>query len=249
MIALRVFGSGGVTSRDHEQDAQELVAQKKPFALLAYLALAEPRGFHRRDRLVGIFWPESEQERARGALRKAVHVVRRRLADDVLRSRGDDDLAIGVDALQCDALEFEMAIESGQLARALELYRGDVLEGFFVPDALEFERWLEEVRTRYRAQAATAAWALAVRHEGDARPTLAVETARRAVALAPLDERVIRKVLAMLDRFADRAGAIALYESFRVRLREDFGVDPAPETQHLIEAIRTRQSVSIVKDR
>ena len=36
---------------------------------------------------------------------------------------------------------------------ALELYRGPFLPGFFVADAPEFERWMEEERARLRARA------------------------------------------------------------------------------------------------
>ena len=42
--------------------------QPKRLALLAYLALAQPRGFHRRDTILALFWPELSGEEARRAL-------------------------------------------------------------------------------------------------------------------------------------------------------------------------------------
>jgi hypothetical protein len=47
-------------------------------------------------------------------------------------------------------------VEGGDLARALELYQGDLLEGFFVAAAPEYEHWLERERSRLRSQAARA---------------------------------------------------------------------------------------------
>lgn len=243
MIEMRVFGSCVLECHDRTE-ASGLLTQPKRFALLVYLALATPHGYHRRDRLLAIFWPQLDAPRARAALRKAVHVIRQTVGESSIASRGDEELAIADGVLQCDALEFEKAIEAGRPARALELYRGDLLDGFFAGDAIDFEQWLDETRGRYRQQAATAAWIVAQRHESDSQTTLAVDAARRAATLAPLDERVVRKVIAMFDRAGDRAGAIALYQSFRTRLGRELGVEPAPETEALVAAVRRRGSTN-----
>src|SRR5208283_1778976 len=174
--------------------------QTKPLALLAYLVIAEPRGHHRRDRLVGLFWPDLDDLHARGALRKAIHLLRRGLGDDVLDTIGDQAVGIVPGALWSDVRVFDESIEVGHTARALEVYRGDLLPSFFVRDAGEFEQWLEQVRASYRKQAATAAWVLAERAEESERATIAGEWARRAVALAPEDERVVRKAIALIAR-------------------------------------------------
>src|SRR5919205_2295256 len=125
MIELRVFGTVSLKGAT-ESELSDLVAQPKRLALLAYLALARPRGFHSRDRLLGLLWAELDQEHARGALRKAVHVLRRKLGHDVLRARGDEELGLEWSAIWCDAVAFEEAIAAGRLAAALELYRGEL---------------------------------------------------------------------------------------------------------------------------
>jgi DNA-binding SARP family transcriptional activator len=240
MIHLRVLGTSSLTGAD-DTELDAVIAQPKRFALFVYLVLAH-HGFYRRDRLVSIFWPEADQEHARAALRKSVHVLRRGLGDGVVIGRGDEELAIDRSTIRCDALDFEAAIEAGRPAHALELYQGDVLDGFLISDATDFVQWLDECRYHYRQQAATAAWVLAQRYESESHLTDAIESARRAVKLAPLNERVVQKVIAMLDRVGDRAGAIDLYERFRVRIASDLGVDPAPETRALVTAIRSRQN-------
>jgi DNA-binding SARP family transcriptional activator len=236
---LRVFGGVELLAATAEPLAK-LVTQTKPLALLAYLVMAEPRGYHRRDRLLGLFWPELDDQHARGALRKALHALRRGLGDGVVDARGDEEVGIAPATLACDALAFDEAIEAGRTARALELYRGDLLPGFFVREATEFQQWLDHTRVRYQKQAATAAWVLAERSELEERATAAGEWARRAAMLSPFDERVVRKALALLGRVGDRAGAVALYESFRERLAREYDVEPARETMTLIRQIRDR---------
>lgn len=238
---LQILAFGGIEIVGSKGQALTgLAAQTKLVALLAYLAIAQPRGFHRRDRLLGLLWPESDSTLARGALRKAVHLLRRAVGEAVLESRGDEDVRLEPTTLWCDVVEFDDAIDQGHVEHALELYRGELMPSFFVREAGEFEGWLEETRAHYAKQAATAAWIMAERSEEQERATMAANWARRAVKLAPLDERVVRKALALLGRVGDRSGAVSLYESFRERIGREFSVEPAPETAMLIKQIRAR---------
>jgi serine/threonine-protein kinase len=233
-LELRVFGPVELSGTDR---AESLLVQPKRVALLAYLVLARPRGFHRRDRLVGLFWPEHSADSARAALRKAIYAIRQTLGDDALTARGDEEIAVNRAVLWCDAIEFDAALARDDLAAAYDLYRAELLEAFFA-DAPGFERWLEEERQRYREAAAAAAWALAERHESSQELTLAARWARRVAALAPSDERTLRRVLMLLERAGDRAGAIRVYEEFAERLRADYQVVPSAETVALVRRMR-----------
>jgi serine/threonine-protein kinase len=235
-VALRVFGAIDISG---PAGIEALLSQPKRIALLVYLALARPRGFHRRDRLVSIFWPEHSQEHARAALRKSLHAIRHIGESDVLITRGDEEVAVNTSLLECDAIEFDEAIRTGRLARALELYGGDFLDGFFA-EAPGFERWMEAERARYRDDAADAAWKLAERYEAGSDLTLAARWARRVVTLAPTDERALRRALQLLDRAGDRAGAIRAYEEFARRLRAEYDAAPSSETANLVRQIRGR---------
>src|SRR6266436_6166567 len=141
--ALNLLGAGG-------RELTSVLAQPKRVALLAYLAAATPRRPHRRDSLVALFWPELDQEHARAALRQALHGLRHALGDRVLVTRGDEDIGLDEAQIRCDVIDFERAAEAGRLADALELYRGDLLEGFFIRSAPEFEQWLEDERALRR---------------------------------------------------------------------------------------------------
>lgn len=227
----------GGTELSGAAKGEALLAQPKRLALLAYLAAARPRGYHRRDRLVTMFWPEHDQEHARAALRKAVHAIRSALGDGVVLSRGDEELGVDRDRLWCDAAAFDAAMDDDRLARALELFRGDLLDGFFA-DAPGFERWVETERERYRERAIEAAWALTQRYERDEQMTQAARWARKVAKLATFDERVLRRVIELLDRAGDRAGAVRAYDDFARRLHAEYGVEPAAETRALIKRVR-----------
>jgi serine/threonine-protein kinase len=235
-----LFILGGIELRGVPADAADhLLAQSKVVALLAYLVLAPPGRFQRRDRIVGLLWPELDQAHARAALRKAVHVVRTTLGEKALLTRGDEELALAPTVLWCDAVELEHAADSGQLVRATELYRGDLMPGFYLSECAEFDGWLEEQRATALERVVAAAWALAQLFEADRRLTDAAHMARHAARLAWNDERVLRRSLVMLDRLGDRAGALRLFEGFARRLRKEFEADPSPETVAFVATLRS----------
>ena len=237
-MKLHTLGQLSLTDPDGPE-ILSVLAQPKRVAVLTYLALATPRGFHRRDTLLGLFWPELDREHARGALSQALSFLRRSLGD-VIETRGDDDVGLLAEGLWCDAVAFEASLEAGQLSAALELYQGDLLAGFFIGDAPEFEHWLDRERERLRRRATEAAWALADESEAEENAPDAKRWARRAVTFAPDDESVLRRLIALLDRVGDRAQAVVAYEAFARRLSEEYELHPSPETQELIDDIRTR---------
>src|SRR2546422_7736924 len=240
VVEFRILGALHLLSADgHELKA--ILAQPKRVALLAYLAAATPRRLHRRDSLIALFWPELDQEHARAALRQALHGLRQTLGDDVLVTRGDEDIGLDADRLRCDVVEFERATAEGRLGDALELYRGELLEGFFIRGALGFEQWLEDERARLRSVALHSATALAEQRQQGGDLAEAAQWTRRALRIAPFDEPTLRRLIQTLDRLGDRAGALDVYAAFTERLKAELEADPAPETATLADAIRERK--------
>jgi DNA-binding SARP family transcriptional activator/tetratricopeptide (TPR) repeat protein len=233
MIELRTFG--GVDLRKGSDRLDKVLAQPKRVALLAYLALSRPPAYPSRDTLVSLFWPESDTRRARSSLRKALYFLRRHLGKSALTSTGD---AVGLsDDVWCDATAFDRALADGDARKALELYRGALLSGFHVSNAPEFEHWLDGERRRLRNVAVRAAWQLAEEEESRGSGMEAARFGRRALALQPLDEPGVRRMMGLLHRFGDRAGALRIYEQAETRLRSELGVEPAQETRALRDRI------------
>jgi serine/threonine-protein kinase len=238
VIEFRMLGTLSLSdATGHE--VRGLLTQPRRLALLAYLAAARPPGFQRRDTLLALFWPELDQAHARAALRQSLHVLRSTLGDAIL-TRGDEDVGLDTQRLWCDVAAFDRAAETGADEEALDLYRGQFLEGFFISEAPAFERWVDGERVRLREAAGRSATALTRRLEASGDVARAAAYARRAVRLAPDDEEAARTLMSLLNRLGDRAGALSAYAELAGRLAREYEADPAPETQALISGIRSR---------
>jgi DNA-binding SARP family transcriptional activator len=242
MIELRVLGSLTLRASDGK-NFEALVRQSKRMALLVYLAVAMPRGFHRRDRLLALFWPELADARARGALNQALYVLRTMLGEDAILTRGDSEVGLNTDRVTCDAVAFETALDE-RPDDALALYRGDLLDGFFVSDAPAFEQWLETERARLRQRASEGAWSVAEKHADAGRAVDAARWARRASQFSQGDEAVARRLMTFLHRIGDRAAAVRSYEAFAWQLGKEYELEPSSETQALAMALR-EESTSV----
>jgi DNA-binding SARP family transcriptional activator/TolB-like protein len=239
MIQLRTLGELDLRRADGAR-VQSVLSNPKRAALLAWLTVARPGGLHRRDTLLGLFWPELDEDRARAALRKGVHLLRQSLGGDVIIRQGDDQLGVDPARIWCDAVELEKAAAAADLETALDLHRGPFLEGFHLTGAPEFEHWVDSMRARTRDAAFGAACGLAERAERAGEPFAAAAWARRAMELQPWDEQALRLLLNLLDRLGDRAGATEAYRLFERRLAAEFQESPDPETCRLIAQIRAR---------
>ena len=237
MIRLRVLGALDIAA-EGEENPDLVLRQPKRAALLVYLATAQPRGYHRRDALLARFWPEMDASHARDALNSALKLLRQGLGSDALVSRGAEEVAIAPGRVWTDAAAFEAALAGGMYEEALDLYRGDLLEGFHTAEADGFEEWMEGERRRLRAAAARGAHALSDQKVAVADLGLAVRWARRAAELAPDDEAEVRRLLELLDAAGDHAGALRAYSELASRLKQEFGAEPATETRAVIARIR-----------
>jgi len=241
MIEFQVLGSLGLRGPDGE-DVLSVLAQPKRTAILAYLAVASPRGFHRRDTIAGLFWPDGDHEHARASLRKALHHLRRSLGEDLVLNRGDEEIGLDWGQFSCDAISFQEAMDEEDRESALEIYRGDFLVGFFLSACPEFERWVDGERGRFRELAAGAAWGLAHQHLAAGRIMDGERMGQRALSHVCTDESEARRFIGALAEAGDRAAAVWFYERFKQVLWEALELEPSRETKALVERIRTSTS-------
>jgi DNA-binding SARP family transcriptional activator len=240
MIQFLTLGTLELRTADG-QEASSLLAQPKRIALLAYLCIAQPRGFHRRDKLTGLFWPSSDQERARGSLRKALHTLRQALGADTIVARGNEEIAVDFKQIFCDAALLDSTLKASRLEEALEIYRGDLLPGFFIDDAREFEDWLQSQRTRLRMAAARAALTLSDQCEANGDVEAALTWTRRHLELADTDERGVHKLITLQGKAGDRIGALHAYDKFVQHIADEYQIEPSIDMQSLVERLRSGQ--------
>ncbi|MEO8637152.1 MAG: BTAD domain-containing putative transcriptional regulator [Gemmatimonadales bacterium] len=242
MLRLQLLGGVQLSATDG-RDLRPLLGRPKRLALLAYLAAREGGSYARRDTLTALLWPEMDQTAARKAVRQALYVLRNDLGEDLFETAGDDEVRVLPEVCWCDVPAFLDAVRNGRQEEALELYRGDLMPAFFVPDGgAGFERWLEEERGRLRTLASNAAWDLAEGAERNRKSGPATTFGRQALSLTHDDEIALRRLIALLDRMGDRAGALRAYETFARRLKAEFGDEPSAETQALIARVRERSA-------
>ncbi len=223
---------------------RELLAQPKRVALLVYLAIEGAKGPVSRDALLALFWPESDDTRARNALSQSLHHIRQALGGDVLQSQGSAAVTLDLGALWCDATAFADAVERGEAELALDLYRGEFCPTLFVSGAPAAEEWLDTQRRRLRGQVLAAAQGHAQRLLDRGDPDAAARLARRALALAPDDEAIVRALLGIMDKAGETTGALLAYQDYERRLAQAFGAQPESRTRQLIAAIRARREPS-----
>ena len=238
MITLRTLG--GIDLRDGDGvEIRAVLAQPKRLALLAYLAVESAIGPCRRETVLGLFWPDSDSNRARASLRQAVRFMRREVDPDLVIGSGDDELQINTATLTCDATVLGCAFNDGRHADVIDLYRGDFMAGLFVPDSSpEYDDWVLNRRNTTRHQATTSATALIANCRNAGQLDLAIRWARSAIALSRDDEDLQRTLMTLLCESGNRSGAIRAYEEFALTLRRQLGVEPSVSTQALLAQIR-----------
>ena len=112
-------------------------------ALLYYLAVM---GQVNRDEIAGILWGDKENQVARKNLRNTVYQANKIFEGDIIVSPSRSSLALNPElSLSLDVQLFERDPLS-----ALDLYRGDFLEGFYVKDDEDFDQWASRKRDAYR---------------------------------------------------------------------------------------------------
>ena len=210
-------------------------AQRHPLAVLALLAAA-PGQRVRRDKLIAYLWPESDPERGHNLLKVATYNLRKALGESALVSAADD-LRLNPSVVETDVIEFEAAVEARDYARAAALYRGAFLDGLFLTDAPEFERWVEQERARLAAAHNKALEALAKAAETAGELSAAVEWWKTRAAHDPYDSRVALRLMQVLEASGNRARALQHADAHVRLLQAELGVTSAPVVE-LAEQLR-----------
>jgi len=203
----------------------------KPLALLAYLAVAEARGLQRRDRLVALLWPECDQSRARCALRQALAVLRDTLGPEALEAGGLEEIGLAGSRVRTDVHVFRAAADAGRWDEAIRLFGGPLLDGLQIPQAHDFMDWLDQSRARLLRTYVRCLESVATRGEQRGEWGDAFEWWYRLADLEPLNVRVAAALVRCQAAGGDPAGALRRAEECTRQVREETGVDPAPELE------------------
>jgi len=235
MWRLRTLG--GMSVQGGAASATGAATQRKALALLGLLAMGGPRGVS-RDKLVAWLWPESPGDRAGHRLTQLLYSLRRDLAAETL-FLGTNELRLNPDVMRADVDAFSAALEAGDIAGAVGAYGGPFLDGFFLPDAPDFERQVDDERARLAGHFAAAVEQLAAEAFRRGDHAIAAGWWRRLSQLDPLNSRVAVCYIDALGALGDRAGAVRFLHSYGALLRAEFDIAADPAVSAAAERVRT----------
>ncbi len=183
-------------------------------ALLAYL-IVESQEAHSREILAALFWPEMSAKRASSNLSQALYNLRNLIQDPqinpayLLRSREsvqfnpESDYWLDIEQFNRNLIRDQALVTSNDgvhknLQRAIDLYRGDFLDGLSFDSSLTFDEWVLLLRQRFQRQVLDGLHQLAAYYAAQNELPKALPLAWRQVELDPLDERACRQLIGLL---------------------------------------------------
>ncbi|HEV2150343.1 MAG TPA: BTAD domain-containing putative transcriptional regulator [Longimicrobiaceae bacterium] len=234
MLSLRLFG--GLQAHVDDQPLAGRAAHRKRLALLALLGTVPSRTMS-RDKLVALLWPEHDAERGRHQLATALYDVRKAGGEELVLTPGDD-LRLNAERVACDVWEFEALLSGGEPETAVRCYAGPLLDGFFLSDAPEFERWIDGERDRLARLYARTLEALAAEAEAGDDFVAAAQRWQQLAAQDPYSSRVALRLMSALAAAGDPAAAIRHAGIHEVLVREELGAEPSAEIAALADRLR-----------
>ncbi len=221
-------------------------------AQLALAVLALTPGSVPAEQLADALWGDDPPPTWRAALRGTIRGLRDALATIGLGGEAlivtvpggyalHESAEVDVAAAAESRRRSEALSAAGQLNEAAEvaqaasrLHGAGLLPGEDQPWLAAHRRLLDQTRF-------DALLIVAQATSGLSQHARAIDAARLAVEVDPLNERAHQVLISVLDRAGDRAGAVRAYEQCRTVLGDELGIDPSRETVELyLSALRDR---------
>ncbi len=201
--------------------------------LTAYLFL-NPGVQHRRERLAGLLWPDSDESNARSNLRHTLWRIRKVIGEEHIES---DKITVSLpssDAYWMDVAAIESLAEDEApleaLMEGLTDYQGDLLPGFY-------DEWVILERDRIRGLYEKKVQALLNRLLADERWDDVDDWAERWIAQGQTPEPAYRALMRAHAARGDQAGVASAYRRCERAMREALDVEPSEETRALYEQL------------
>jgi predicted ATPase/DNA-binding SARP family transcriptional activator len=196
-------------------------------AMLALLVLQRGQALP-RESLAFTLFPDLDEASALAELRRCIYLANKSLPEPP----GEPWLVVDTETIRwndatgafVDVIVFEQLCATPETyAGAVELYTGDLLESVY-------DDWVVAERERLRARYLAVLDALLASYRARRDYPAAIACAKRTLAADPWREDTVRSLLALRYESGDTAGALAEYESFARRLRDELSASPMPET-------------------
>ena len=203
----------------------------RAYGLLAALLLRPyPQ---RRERLIGLLFPDTPERSGRRRLSDLLWRVRRSLP--VLRMETSvNEISLPPETRWLDVEAFRACAARDSLPHwleALALYRGDLLEGIY-------EEWLLPEREALYLQRVRLLQMASTELLGEQEFNRVLPLAEQLLAVEPYDDKALRLLMRAYRGVGRRGAALAAYEHFVSLVAEELHLAPEPATQAMAQAIR-----------
>src|SRR5258708_4499032 len=237
-VVFRLLGSPEI--RYKEQAIK--IPRRRTRALLYYLVCTQTP--QPRERLLTLLCADADEESARRTFKTLLAEVRALLRgfDPTMEwiISDEDQLKLNPLApLWLDTENFEKvtAATSRHLNRAISLYRGDFLDGFFLKDAPGFETWVRSTRDHFHHLYLSTLRRLAKLYETDDQLEQAIPCTQMLLAADPLLEEAYAHLMHLYWITGKRIEALRQYERLCEVLAQELAIKPSASTQSLYEQI------------
>jgi DNA-binding SARP family transcriptional activator/tetratricopeptide (TPR) repeat protein len=239
MLKVSLLGEQTITD-DRTGGARS--GSARALALVGFL-VAHAGAPQTRQRIAGLFWPDSTDAQALTNLRRELHYLRQVLGDDPSLVVTPRDLCWrDTETCRVDVRTFDVERKAALAAAAaddnegilshatsaLAEYRGDFLPG-------GYDDWLLEARSALERQCVDLCDLICETRVQTGNLAGAVDAARRRVQLQPLEEVGYRTLMRLQADLGDRAGALSTYHHCASVLERELGVVPDPATRRVLQ--------------
>ena len=243
MLRVSLLGEQAITGASSGARARS----SRAVALVAFLA-AHAGSAQPRQRIAGLFWPDSTDAQALTNLRRELHQLRQVIADEPALEVATTELCWhDTGTCRVDLRVFDIEREAARAAaaagddegvlvhaaRAIAEYRGDFLPGMY-------DDWVLEVRSEIERQCVDLCDLLGEARARRGDLTGAVEVVRRRIGLQPLEEAGYRTLMRLQADLGDRAGAVSTYHHCASVLERELGIVPDPATRQAFQRLMAR---------
>jgi len=234
LYRLRTFSILALAGPDDDAVLGKNGHQRRRLALLAILAAADEQG-RSRDQLLPLLWPEATQSHARHSLEQLLYAIRMSIDEDVFA--GVDPLRLNPMVVSSDVGEFRSALKRGDLEAAVEEYRGPFLDGFYLSDALEFDRWLDAERTSLERKYTGALERLSQSAEAVQDYATAVRWRRKLAETDPVSSRNATGFIRALMNAGDHTAALQYAQHYEAVLAQELGTRVGRSVANLVAEV------------
>lgn len=242
---IEMFGGLRVS---HNGCEPMVLSRQQTGTLFAYLSL-NLNSTHSRESLMALIWPDDDPEDASHKLRQSLYALRRQFGN---HATGSGDLFLSTrttirldpSLIVTDVLQFEQAIAAAgrcanidertqTLREAADLYRGELLHGFYLEAFEPTRRYLAD-------QHRLALQKLATCYEESGDLEWAIEVSQRVLALDPLMEEAHCNLMRLYAADAQPAAVTRQYQALAAVLKKELNAKPQEATACLMESLRAK---------